>query len=891
MSDMGTPGPNHRKVVKLTNYAGNGEDSMPHGSHVVGTILGKSMTDPSNYVKYDGMAYNARVSFMDIFNLDQTQDEIMPPMKDMLGDMYSAGARSHSGSWGGYSNQSMGAYSWRSLGADQYMWDHPDFLGIWAAGNSGPTSGTVGEPGTAKSIVTVGASSNGDTKNIASFSSNGPTTDNVRKPTILAPGSGIMSVSGDTTLGNYNQDYRSMSGTSMATPTTSGGTALVEQYFRDGFYPSGKKNQADGFIPSGALRKAILINSAWDQYGGSNVDNHIPDNSQGWGKIKLDDALYFSGDARKLWIDDAGFSQGINTGDKVEYAVNVSGSEPFKVTLVWNDFPGKGLINDLDLKVTAPNSTAYLGNVFSNGQSVSGGQPEKANNDEQVLISAPAAGLWSVEITAVSVPKGPQPYALVVTGGIVDASKKSGSSGPSVLSTDPKNKASSVPVTATVSVTFDKTMNASSAQSAFSMSPSTNGTYSWNGNTMTFKPDKSLLSNTSYTVTEAKGASDQSGNKMSSDYTFSFKTEEVMPVEVLGTIPLNSAVDVPLSSTIRVVFNKGVVPSTAEPAFSIAPTVSGTFSWPNNYTMVLTPGTPLLEKTKYAATVAKTVQDQKGDTMTDDYKFSFTTGYAPDVTAPDVKIKEPANGASVSNIVAVKADATDARGVVQVEFYLDGTITSTAFMQPYVWTWDTKKTSNGAHAIKAMAYDAAGNVGTDQISVTVNNDLTIPTITGTDPKDAAVDVALGATVSITFSKEMDRASVENALSITPGVAGTFSWSSSTVTFKPANELLPDTTYKITVETGAKDMDGNALTSAYTFSFKTRGATSGFGIGFEQTGFLVLLIAVVVIIAVVVVLALRKRRKRAALDQYQQAWAQPYQNIQYPEAPPAQPPGP
>ena len=48
----------------------------------------------------------------------------------------------------------------------------------------------------------------------------------------------------------------------LAPPFVGAGTLdqQIEQYFRDGFYPTGSQNDADGFMPSGPLRKAVLIN-------------------------------------------------------------------------------------------------------------------------------------------------------------------------------------------------------------------------------------------------------------------------------------------------------------------------------------------------------------------------------------------------------------------------------------------------------------------------------------------------------------------------------------------------------------------------------------------------------------------------------------------------------
>ena len=50
-----------------------------------------------------------------------------------------------------------------------------------------------------------------------------------------------------------------MRGTSMATPIAAASALLVRQYFTDGWYPTKVPIPANGFNPSGALVKAVLI--------------------------------------------------------------------------------------------------------------------------------------------------------------------------------------------------------------------------------------------------------------------------------------------------------------------------------------------------------------------------------------------------------------------------------------------------------------------------------------------------------------------------------------------------------------------------------------------------------------------------------------------------------
>ena len=96
-----------------------------------------------------------------------------------------------------------------------------------AAGNEGPGSGTVGSPGCAHKVITVGATDDQDA--VASFSARGPTLDGRQKPDICFPGVGIVAARAKgTVMGSpLDEHYTSASGTSMATPHASGAVALM----------------------------------------------------------------------------------------------------------------------------------------------------------------------------------------------------------------------------------------------------------------------------------------------------------------------------------------------------------------------------------------------------------------------------------------------------------------------------------------------------------------------------------------------------------------------------------------------------------------------------------------------------------------------------------------
>jgi len=93
-----------------------------------------------------------------------------------------------------------------------------------------------------------------------------------------------------------------------------------------------------------------------------------------------------------------------------------------------------------------------------------------------------------------------------------------------VIGWSPISWATGVKTSATIGVTFDQAIDHASAQSKFSISPSVSGTFSWNGNTMYFKPS-SMGYQTKYTITVASGVKSVYGLDSNASFSSSFTTE------------------------------------------------------------------------------------------------------------------------------------------------------------------------------------------------------------------------------------------------------------------------------------------------------------------------------------------------------------------------------
>ncbi|MBT9140437.1 MAG: hypothetical protein DDT30_01014 [Dehalococcoidia bacterium] len=98
-----------------------------------------------------------------------------------------------------------------------------------------------------------------------------------------------------------------------------------------------------------------------------------------------------------------------------------------------------------------------------------------------------------------------------------------------------------------------------------------------------------------------------------------------------------------------------------------------------------------------------------------------------------------------------------------------------------------------------------------------------PTVYRTSPVAGATAVPVDTNVVVRFNEAMDTASVQGAFTISPVVTGVFSWQANAImTFNPDANLAAGTLYTVTIGTGAKDVAGNHLTAAHTWSFTTAG---------------------------------------------------------------------
>lgn len=92
-----------------------------------------------------------------------------------------------------------------------------------------------------------------------------------------------------------------------------------------------------------------------------------------------------------------------------------------------------------------------------------------------------------------------------------------------------------------------------------------------------------------------------------------------------------------------------------------------------------------------------------------------------DSTAPSVAITSPGAGTSVQGLVAVNVNATDNVGISRVDLLVNGVAFASDTTAPYGFSWDSTSAPEGSATLTTYAYDAAGNVASSAVTVTVAN--------------------------------------------------------------------------------------------------------------------------------------------------------------------------
>ncbi|MEA2564289.1 MAG: hypothetical protein QOH06_5793 [Acidobacteriota bacterium] len=460
--DTGTVSASHESfnagpAGRVTVIDGSGSTPNPHSTHVAGTAAGDGSGSPAGNGR--GVAPAAKI-------LSAAYAPYMSiPFYDEYGDLETDYGTARNSYAADLASNSIG-FNLAEKFTSEPCWREGDYglgsalidqivhgtnpvvtgpmITVWSAGNErdgaenhgrcGASFRTTSAPACAKNPIHVGAI-NSDGSSMTRFSSWGPCDDGRLKPTVVAPGCETGRVTGEDFIlsatcssaevflpGSSCAEisfYAGYCGTSMAAPAVSGTIALLLQDWREHltfWFPN---------IPNArllpALVKAALIQTSRD------LGPDGPDYRYGYGAVDAQALIDFEraagsggpgglgGPGLKVWG-----TEYIDNGETDSFNLTVpTGIAELKASLAWDDpagqsFAGVELVNDLDLELVAPNGMVYRPFILdpANPHLAAVAGANHLDNQEQVLVKNPQAGIWKVRVLGTGVPEGPQSYGL-----------------------------------------------------------------------------------------------------------------------------------------------------------------------------------------------------------------------------------------------------------------------------------------------------------------------------------------------------------------------------------------------------------------------------------------------------------------------------------------------
>jgi hypothetical protein len=324
---------------------------------------------------------------------------------------------------------------------------------------------------------------------------------------------------------------------------------------------------------------------------------------------------------------------------------------------------------------------------------------------------------------------------------------------PTVTGTIHANGAINVPINTAVGATFSEGMDPLTITNVnFTLTTDAGaavpGTVSYSGVSAIFRPLSNLASNTHYNVTVkggAGGVTDLAGNPMVNNFSIGWTTaaaaDTTAPTVIL-TVPASAATGVLTNTKISATFSEAMNPLTiTNLTFTLkqgTTAVSGTVSY-SGVTAVFTPASILAASTTYTATITTGATDLAGNGLATNYVWTFTTGAAPDTTAPTVTLTVPANGATGvainSSVSATFSEAMNPLTITNLIFTLkrgtttvSGTVSYSGVTAVFTPTSPLDYSTTYTATITTGANDLAGNALANDYVWTFSTGATLPPV-------------------------------------------------------------------------------------------------------------------------------------------------------------------
>ena len=439
---------------------------------------------------------------------------------------------------------------------------------------------------------------------------------------------------------------------------------------------------------------------------------------------------------------------------------------------------------------------------------------------------------------------------------------------PSVSSVTPANGATNPPINTLLVLVFNKPILNPSQIAArakldvnvtgFSVASTGGGqtvggtaTVSSDGTQLVFDPSVNLAITTTYTLT-ASGFRTLAGVPASASFTSTFTTNnqtDTSPPTITRTSPFNGMSGVPLNSPYSVEFSKQIdTTSLSTSTFALYDAVAGKLAGRvvvdgTGRIATFIPANPLAAGRVFTVRLSQSGQitDLGGNSLSP-VTYSFTSGFAADLTVPSVTDTSPENGdagISVNTQIVIQFSKTisEITAVRGVQITQNGTPVPGSFSfqdnDTQVVFNATNPLGPGATTVTTAqgVTDVAGNVLSNPAAYTFTVDTPAdtvrPSLTLANPPNGTTGVGRNVTIQAEFSERINQLTASsstfyvydsNTGNRIPGTI-TVDPTRRSATFAPATAFVADTRYCWVVNTNVTDLAGNAF-NAFTYCFTT-----------------------------------------------------------------------
>jgi hypothetical protein len=384
-------------TVPMTNFMSGGAADA-HGHSTAGIVFGNGTSNAAGR----GMAPNALGFYTNYATATASRNAVVGALIATHQVMFTTA------SWG---DARTTMYTSISADADDIVFDHRM---PWTQSQSNAGNQDSRPQAWAKNVFSIGGVQHFDNSNplddswAAGGGSTGPAADGRIKPDLCAYYDSILCSDLSGAAGySANNWQTNFGGTSGATPIVAGHNAIAIQLYTDGILNNplpAPPTAANRFTnrPLAQTLKALQIANA-QQYAFTAASTDNRRQHCGWGFPSLRN-IYDNRNRTYIVPETDVLTQGVGRTHLLTVA---AGAPELKVCMTFVDPAGNpasslARINDLTLRVVAPNGTVYWGNngLSAGNYSTPGGSPNTIDTVENVFVQNPAAGVWTVDVIA-----------------------------------------------------------------------------------------------------------------------------------------------------------------------------------------------------------------------------------------------------------------------------------------------------------------------------------------------------------------------------------------------------------------------------------------------------------------------------------------------------------